>query len=790
MGIRAEQAVRATWRWNHGRWRLAGLVAAVLAGLATAPSAEAAPCDTPANEIVAENCKAGTPPSVWQIPGSGDESIQGFATDISVDQGQTVRFKIDTTASAYRVDLYRLGWYDGDGARKVATLQPSQVLDQGSCATDGSTGLIDCSNWSESASWVVPQDATSGIYLAHLVAEAGVQGESHIPFVVRDDDGRSDLLFQTSDTTWQAYNRYGGNSLYTGSPAGRAYKVSYNRPFTTASDAEEDWIFNSEFPMVRWLERNGFDVSYFTGVDSDRLGAEIRDHKAFLSVGHDEYWSGDQRTNVEAARDAGVNLAFFSGNEVFWKTRWENDHRTLVSYKETHATTSIDPTSTWTGTWRDPRPFNPEGAEPENALTGTAFLVNSGTRAIEVPAADGKMRFWRGTLAANLAPTDTATLPDGTLGYEWDTDPDNGVRPSGLVRLSSTTAEGLDILKDYGSTYGPGGATHHLTLYRDTNGAGPDALVLGAGTVQWSWGLDLTHVRGGEPPSPVMQQATTNLLADMGVQPATLQAGLQPASPSTDTIAPSATITSAATISVTAGTPQTVQGIATDTGGGVVGAVEVSVDAGATWHAATGRETWSYTWTPILGGPVTPLARAADDSGNLTGADQSTPPPGSDPPPGGGDPPPSDPAPPAGSGGGPGTPGTGAQGTQPGVPGGASAPATSRDAPVTPAVDISPSTVRMSRDGAVRLRIACPRGGGDCRVELRLRLDGRPIAHRTFNVEAGDARRVALKLDRAARRKLIRKRSLRVTAVATVAGGRTNRTTIRLLAPGPVERRS
>ena len=176
--------------------------------------------------------------------------------------------------------------------------------------------------------WSVPPGAVSGIYLA--VPKQNGAPVAHIPFVVRDDDGRSDLLFQTSDTTWQAYNRYGGNSLYTGSPAGRAYEVSYNRPFTTASDAVEDWLFNAEYPMIRWLERNGYDVSYSTGVDSDRRGAEIREHKAFLSVGHDEYWSGGQRANVEAARDAGVNLAFFSGNEVFWKTRWTNNHRTLV----------------------------------------------------------------------------------------------------------------------------------------------------------------------------------------------------------------------------------------------------------------------------------------------------------------------------------------------------------------------------------------------------------------------------------------------------------------------------
>ena len=96
--------------------------------------------------------------------------------------------------------------------------------------------------------------------------------------------------------------------------------------------------------MIRWLERNGYDVTYSTGVDTDRRGSEILNHKVFLSVGHDEYWSGQQRANVEAARDAGVNIAFFSGNEIFWKTHWENSidgsgtpYRTLVAYKETHA---------------------------------------------------------------------------------------------------------------------------------------------------------------------------------------------------------------------------------------------------------------------------------------------------------------------------------------------------------------------------------------------------------------------------------------------------------------------
>ena len=332
-------------RSNRNSLIIALLLLGLTLGAALSPhlpgASGAGPCDAPANEVVAENCQLGSPESEWDVSGAGDASIQGFAADFSVDQGQTVDFKIKTDATDYRLDIYRMGYYAGMGARKVTTVQPSASLPQGQpdCVSDSTTGLIDCGNWTSSASWPVPANATSGIYFAKLVREDATAGASHVFFIVRDDDGNSDLLFQTADTTWQAYNSYGGNSLYTGAPAGRAYKVSYNRPFNTRAVASEDWVFNSEYPMVRWLERNGYDVSYFTGVDSDRLGGEIGEHKIFLSVGHDEYWSGAQRANVEAARDAGVHLAFFSGNEVFWKTRWETSidgsgtpHRTLVCY--------------------------------------------------------------------------------------------------------------------------------------------------------------------------------------------------------------------------------------------------------------------------------------------------------------------------------------------------------------------------------------------------------------------------------------------------------------------------
>jgi len=589
-----------------------------------------ATCTAPKNAIEAENCLPGNPSSDWYIDGAGSPNIQGFTTDMSVNVGQTIFFKIQTNASAYRIDIYRLGYYQGQGARLVASILPSATLPQAQppCLTDSSTGLTDCGTWGVSASWAIPSTAVSGVYSAKLTRQDTGEA-SLVVFVMRNDSSHSDILVQTSDPTWQAYNEYGGSSLYTG-PTIRAFKVSYNRPLVLPGMNTS--FFTSEYPMVRWLEANGYDISYFAGVDTDRNGALIKQHKIFMSVGHDEYWSGGQRANVEAARAAGVNLAFFSGDEMLWKTRWESSmdgsnmpYRTLVCYKETLASAVIDPADPpiWTGLWRDSR-FSPpaDGGRPENALSGTLSGVNE-TRndSITVPQADGRMRFWRNTNIASLASGQIATLPAGVLGYEWDVDADNGFRPAGLIPLSTTTLAVPncflytgDFTSNDGYSIGSCTATHQLTLYRAPSGA----LVFGAGTVQWSWGLDATHATPGTPSDNNMQQATVNLLADMGVQPATLQSGLVPATVSTDTTPPKSTITSPASgTNVVARSPVTISGIATDFGGGVVGAVEVSVDGGLTWHPVVGRENWSYTFVPATSGPVSIQSRAVDDSGNL-----------------------------------------------------------------------------------------------------------------------------------------------------------------------------
>src|SRR5436305_11881831 len=127
-----------------------------------------------ANPIVAENLLPGTPQSVWDVPGAGDPTIQGFASDISVNQGQTIGFKINDTARApYHIDIYRLGYYEGLGARLVSTISAAQTqgVVQPSPKFDPATALVDAGNWSTTASWAVPGNATSGVYFARVARD-------------------------------------------------------------------------------------------------------------------------------------------------------------------------------------------------------------------------------------------------------------------------------------------------------------------------------------------------------------------------------------------------------------------------------------------------------------------------------------------------------------------------------------------------------------------------------------------------------------------------------------------
>ncbi|MFN8061346.1 MAG: DUF6605 domain-containing protein [Vicinamibacterales bacterium] len=599
-----------------------GVIAALPTGIPTRASGV---CDADPESVACENTHPGNPASDWETRDEADGSparIVGFASDISVPRGGVVHFKVETDATSYAIDIYRMGFYGGAGARRIAGIRPTVVLPQvqPTCLVDEGTGLVDCGNWRESASWRVPDEAISGIYIARLM-RPDTGAASHIVFVVRDDVRRSDVLMQTADTTWQAYNDYGGASLAGGGAARRASRASYDRPFATRRTSPSNWLFGAEYPMVRWLEANGYDVTYAAGADTDRRGALLANHRVFLSAGHDAYWTAAQRANVEAARAAGVHLGFFGGNIATWKTRWAaglasdaGAYRTLVLDRD--RSPALAPGTPTTGAWRDPKVAD----RPESALTGELGRLTGGqSDPLVVSAAEGRLRFWRHTSVAALGPGETTSFPLGYLGGEWDTDGPSRSRPAGLVRLSTTTVAKSTavVLQDDGESFAPGRATHHLSLYRDASGA----LVFGAGTSHWSWGLDASHDALGTaaPPDDLrIQQATVNLLADMGVRPSTPQAGVVPSPTSADALPPSSAVTSPnADVALTAGEAVTISGTAVDNGGGVVAGVEVSTDGGRTWEAASGRERWSYVWTPADRGTATVSTRAVDDSGRL-----------------------------------------------------------------------------------------------------------------------------------------------------------------------------
>jgi hypothetical protein len=649
IGARRSNGGPSLFRTRSRVWRLvtfaavAILAAALVVVLPKPPAAHAA-C---ANPVACENQLPGTPPSVWDMTSGEGTTIQGFADPFSVNVGSSINFKIESPASGYTVDIYRMGYYGGDGARLVASVTPNIAVSQSqpACNTNTTTGLVDCGNWGVSASWNVPATAVSGVYFAHIERTDKTDDENQIPFVVTNNASHSDVVFMTSDETWQAYNDWGGYSLYTGDSTGkpwatsaldpgRAVQVSYNRPFATRFDTPggQDYFFANEYPMIRFMEKNGYDVSY---VSQEDVGAStgasmLEQHKTFMNVGHSEYWDAADRANVTAARNAGVNLAFFAGNLMWWKTRlaasqFGNEaNRTLITYKESLDSAQTDPSDppTWTGEWRDPR-FSPpaDGGQPENALTGQLWTVNCCSYAMQVPAAYSKLRLWRNTSVASLAAGQTATFSAETLGYEWDSDVDNGFRPAGEIDMSKTTEAASQVVLDPQEDIGPETETNSLTLYRAASGA----LVFDTGTVQWAWGLDSTHDGDATPISLPMQQATVNLLADMGAQPATLStAGVVAATASTDHTAPTSTMSSpAAGATINNGSTVTVSGTATDAGGGVVAGVEVSTDSGSTWHPVTTMSsaatsvTWSYTWSAAGSGPVTVESRATDDSGNI-----------------------------------------------------------------------------------------------------------------------------------------------------------------------------
>ncbi|GIF08662.1 fibronectin type III domain-containing protein [Actinoplanes siamensis] len=498
------------------------------ANLTPAPAAETA--------VEAENRQTGVDKATWDVSGI-DPTIFGYATSMSVARGTGIDLKIHSPNSAWTGVVYRLGWYGSRGARQVGTLGGPQTT-QPAGTVDPTTGMASCGNWTVNGSWSVPADATPGVYIITIARADLPSARAHIgPFVVTDPTRKAKIAVKLSDSTWQAYNHaganpadihngkslygQGGSSGFTADKSLRAKAVSYDRPLLTRLYYPQTHFMNSEYPLLRWLERLGYDVDYLTCAMVDADPTLLLGRQAVISSGHDEYWSAGMRDAFVGARDAAgnqSNLLFLSANEAFWRIRFAADRRSFSCWKDTHDA-ALNPTGLYSGTWQDTRSFNND-RRPASFLTGQRFRLNGiAARSLVATAAQAALPLWRSTPVAALTGSQTWTSPVGVVGFEADepADTSSTERPAGLIRLSQATATVTgQLADDNGDSYnGSGTYVHAMTAYRAPSGAA----VFATGTVQYSWGLDAVHDRAGTAESPTLQQALTNLLADLGAVP-------------------------------------------------------------------------------------------------------------------------------------------------------------------------------------------------------------------------------------------------------------------------------
>ena len=245
------------------------------------------------NVITQENCFPGQ--FSWKVP-SDSTGVMGFATKQSIDRGESIDFKIKADTPTVSIEIFRNGFYGGAGARLYTQMDNVPVASQPACNTNASTGLYDCANWSVTQTVTTTANWPSGVYLARITRPDTFKA-SHILFVVRDDERDADVLFGLPFTTYQAYNSYGGESLYEHNSTGadtvagdaRAVKVSFDRPYQNQFEgATHDWYTRTDYITVKWMESAGYDISYDSVGDFETGGARIRDHRAYISGAHDE----------------------------------------------------------------------------------------------------------------------------------------------------------------------------------------------------------------------------------------------------------------------------------------------------------------------------------------------------------------------------------------------------------------------------------------------------------------------------------------------------------------------
>lgn len=469
------------------------------------------------NPVEVENTCPGD--TSWKVdyPIGPENAIEGFVTPASINIGESLQLYVSTTAPDFVYSIYRMGWYGGKGGRLVSTSQAITGVNQPPPLLDPATHKVSCDNWTSPVTISIPNNWVSGFYIIKLVSAEGYM--RYTPFIVRNDDSRAPILYTASFITYQAYNSWGGYSLYRGADPGpadigservasqRAFAVSFDRPYDQHNGLMD--FASYEYGLLRWLERQSYNMTYAADVDLDALGVQLRQHRLLLISGHDEYWSTHMRTNVTAARDDGVSLAFFGANDIYWHIRLQDSplgpKRDIVCYKHGYyddgARDSTDPVAA-----ADPREStvlwsDPPLSQPEDSLLGEKYhggVVDLAPLVI----AEGAAPYLGST---QLTPG--SSVP-GIVGWEYDRYIASATTPPSVTILTSSPVQ----CKPTNLCPADGQDSGNATIYTTTSGA----MVFDAGTFLWGRGLDPgMDSEDAVYTSPALQRLTVNVLTTL-----------------------------------------------------------------------------------------------------------------------------------------------------------------------------------------------------------------------------------------------------------------------------------
>jgi len=380
-------------------------------------------------------------------------ALDGYPGVTSVNIGHSITFYVSTTYPTFRVKVFRMGYYNGLGARLVETTSPVKGVVQ-EIPSPNEVGTVDC-DWSPSFTLKMDSSYLPGQYLAMLVAPDGTT--RFIPFLVRDDSSKSTYVYMSSINTYQAYNPWGGLSLYRGANqtgdgdftnAVRADVISFNRPYSRMMQNGAGDFFGNELPLLFLLEQLGLDLTYWTNLDLHERGELLSNHQTLLSLGHDEYYSPEMREATTNAVSAGVNVAYFGANFIYRKIRYEpgvsGNNRLMVNYRSTLDPVSVTDPSAATVNWQD----YPSHV-PSSTFTGSLWGGIPGAGSLVVD--DTSTWLWH-----NSGLSDGAVLDDA-LGGEFNRYAPRALNPPNVQILAHSRVHGGYADITYVANDGQGG---------------------------------------------------------------------------------------------------------------------------------------------------------------------------------------------------------------------------------------------------------------------------------------------------------------------------------------------